>query len=215
MQRLPFATAAAYVPLHPSFPALQQAATACRACHLWENATQTVFGEGAVPAALMLIGEQPGDVEDRQGHPFIGPAGQLLDRALDDAGVQRSSVYVTNVVKHFKWEPRGKRRLHKKPNTTEILICRPWFEAELALVAPRVLVCMGASAAQALLGCRFRLTQHRGEFIDSKRWRRPALATIHPAAILRMPDRDTRHRELARFSADLAAAARFSRTLAA
>jgi DNA polymerase len=161
-----------------------------------------VFGEGSAHAHLMLVGEQPGNEEDLAGHPFVGPAGRLLDAALEEAGIDRTDAYVTNVVKHFKWEPRGKRRIHKKPNAVEIAACAPWLAAELELVKPRVLVGLGATAAQALLGRTFRLTQHRGEWIESPLAPR-VLVTVHPSAILRAPDREARNRERALFIADL------------
>src|SRR5436309_7185967 len=145
-------TAAPLVPAQPTLPALRKAAASCKACDLWKRGTQTVFGEGARNAQVMLVGEQPGNDEDLAGHPFVGPAGKLLDQALEEAGIDRTQAYVTNVVKHFKWEARGKRRIHAKPNATEIQACRPWLEAEIALVQPQVLVCLGATAAQALLG---------------------------------------------------------------
>jgi DNA polymerase len=182
-------------------------AAACRACDLWKRGTQTVFGEGSERAAMMLVGEQPGNEEDLAGHPFVGPAGKLLDRALDEAGIDRSRVYVTNVVKHFKWEPRGKRRIHQKPNSREIAACRPWLEAEIASVKPRVTVCLGATAAQALLGPQFRVTRERGRLVDSPLAGK-VLATVHPSAILRAPDDETRRSEMRRFVADLKRAAR-------
>jgi DNA polymerase len=161
-----------------------------------------VFGEGDPGAGLMLIGEQPGDAEDLSGHPFVGPAGKLLDRALEQAGINRDQVYVTNVVKHFKWEPRGKRRIHKKPNAAEIAACRPWLDAEIALVRPRAIVCLGATAAQALLGRQFKVTAQRGRFVESPL--APfVLATVHPSSLLRAPDDESRHRETKRFIADL------------
>lgn len=164
--------------------------------------TQTVFGEGKAPAKLMLVGEQPGDAEDREGHPFVGPAGRLLDKALIDAGIDRSLVYVTNVVKHFKWEPRGKRRIHAKPNAAEIGACRPWLETEIALVRPRVLVCLGATAAQALLGKTFKVSKQRGEFVSSSL--APLVtSTVHPSSILRAQDDETRREEMRRFVEDL------------
>jgi uracil-DNA glycosylase len=165
----------------------------CRNCDLWARATQTVFGEGPAPAGLMLVGEQPGDQEDLAGHPFVGPAGSVLDRALEAAAIERSTVYVTNAVKHFKWErgARGQRRIHKKPGAREVAACRPWLDAELEVVRPRVLVCLGATAAQALLGRSFRLTQHRGVTIPSE-LAPTVLATIHPSAILRAPDAKAR-----------------------
>ena len=179
----------------------------CRACDLYKHATQIVFGEGPARAALMLIGEQPGDAEDLTGHPFVGPAGQLLDRALADAGIDRAAVYLTNVVKHFKFEARGKRRIHKKPRASEIGACRPWLDREIALVKPRVIVCLGATAAQAMLGSAFKVTSQRGVFVASPLAPR-VLATVHPSSILRAPDQETRRREMKRFTDDLRAAAR-------
>jgi uracil-DNA glycosylase family protein len=190
-----------------SLATVRAAAKSCRNCDLWRHATQTVFGEGPSRATLMLVGEQPGNDEDLQGHPFVGPAGKLLDRALDEAGIDRKSVYVTNVVKHFKWEPRGKRRIHKKPRQSEIDACRPWIDDELALVKPKALVCMGSTAAQALLGKQFKVTVDRGKLVPSPL--APAvLATVHPSSILRAPDEETRHDEYRRFVADLKVAAR-------
>ena len=178
----------------------------CRACDLYRHATQTVFGEGPAKATVMLIGEQPGDAEDLSGHPFVGPAGQLLDRALADAGIDRRAVYLTNAVKHFKFEPRGKRRIHKKPRASEIAACRPWLDAEIALVKPRVIVCLGATAAQALLGKSFKVTAHRGVFVPSPLAPR-VLATVHPSSILRAPDAEARRTEMRRFVSDLRVAA--------
>jgi DNA polymerase len=191
---------------------VRAAARDCQACDLWRRGTQTVFGEGAARAELLLVGEQPGDQEDLSGHPFVGPAGRVLDRALADAGIDRGAVYVTNVVKHFKWEPRGKRRIHKKPNAAEISACRPWLETEVALVKPRAVVCLGATAAQALLGKAFKVTQHRGEFIDSP-LAPLVLATVHPSSLLRAPDEETRRAETARFVDDLRRVARALRKL--
>jgi DNA polymerase len=167
---------------------LRRAATGCRACNLWRNATQTVFGDGGETARMMLLGEQPGDQEDRAGAPFVGPAGRILDEALDAAGIDRDAVYVTNVVKHFKWKPapRGKRRIHQRPDRSEELACRPWLEAEVARVHPELIICLGATAAQALLGRSFRVTRQRGEVLSSDLG--PVLATIHPSAVLRAPD---------------------------
>jgi uracil-DNA glycosylase len=182
-------SAAEYLPARPSLPRLRTAAADCRACPLWQTGTQTVFGEGRASARLMLVGEQPGDQEDRAGAPFVGPAGKLLDRALEDAGIDRKKTYVTNAVKHFKWRARGARRIHDKPSWTEQLACRPWLEAELALVKPRALVLMGATAAQSLLGKSFRVTQHRGTPIESD-LAELVTATIHPSAVLRSEDRD-------------------------
>jgi len=190
------------IPPKPSIGAVRDVAKGCRACHLYENATQTVFGEGPRKAEVMLVGEQPGDAEDLAGHPFVGPAGKLLDRALEEAGIDRKLVYVTNVVKHFKFEPRGKRRIHAKPNSAEIAACRPWLETEIALVKPRVLVCLGATAAQALLGKSFKVSQQRGTFVPSSLAPR-VTATVHPSSILRAPDDESRHAEMARFVADL------------
>ena len=178
----------------------------CRACDLYKHATQAVFGEGPAKATVMLIGEQPGDAEDLSGHPFVGPAGQLLDRALADAGIDRRAVYLTNAVKHFKFEPRGKRRIHKKPRASEIAACRPWLDAEIALVKPRVIVCLGATAAQALLGKSFKVTAHRGVFVPSPLAPR-VLATVHPSSILRAPDAEARRTEMRRFVSDLRVAA--------
>jgi DNA polymerase len=195
------------IPPRRSLPAVRSAAADCRACELWQRGTQTVFGEGPRTARLMFIGEQPGDQEDRIGRPFVGPAGQLLDRALEAAGLDRQEVYVTNVVKHFNWEPRGKWRIHKKPRPPHIAACRPWLDVELALVKPLAVICLGATAAQALLGAAFRVTQHRGEFIESP-LAPIVLATVHPSSLLRAPDAETRHRETERFIADLRLVAR-------
>lgn len=190
------------VPAHPTLAKLQEAAQGCRACDLWKRGTQTVFGEGARHARVMFVGEQPGDKEDLQGRPFVGPAGLVLDKALLEAGIDRSQVYVTNAVKHFKWEPRGKRRIHKKPNSLEIAACRPWLDAEIEVVRPEVIVCLGATAAQALLGNKLRVSQRRGEMIASGL--APLItATVHPSSILRAPDDETRHREMRLFVADM------------
>jgi uracil-DNA glycosylase family protein len=194
-------TAAGYLPQQLSLTALRKAAADCRACPLWRTATQTVFGEGTDRSQVMFVGEQPGDREDREGWPFVGPAGRLLDEALDEAGIDRTRAYVTNVVKHFKWQARGKRRIHAKPAWSEIAACRPWLDAELAVVQPDVLVCLGATAAQALLGRDFRVTKQRGEPIDSD-LARHVLATIHPSAILRA-DKENRELERAAFVDDL------------
>jgi uracil-DNA glycosylase len=196
------APATELVPSPATLASLRAAAARCRACPLWKDATQTVFGEGREGAPLMLVGEQPGDREDRDGHPFVGPAGRLLDEALERAGIDRGSAYVTNAVKHFKWEPRGKRRIHAKPNWSELAACRPWLEAELDVVRPRVLVCLGATAAQSLLGRDFRVTQHRGEWVDSD-LADLVTATIHPSAILRQRDDEARHAEMDAFVSDL------------
>jgi uracil-DNA glycosylase len=200
-------TAADYIPERPTLPAVRAAAKDCKGCDLWMRGTQTVFGEGARKAKLMLVGEQPGDAEDLSGHPFVGPAGKLLDRALTDAGIDRGTVYVTNVVKHFKWEPRGKRRIHKKPSAGEIAACRPWLDTEIALVQPAAIVCLGATAAQALLGRAFKVSARRGELVSSPL--APIMvATVHPSSILRAPDDETRRLELKRFTDDLREAGR-------
>jgi DNA polymerase len=190
-------TAAPLVPERPSLPKLREAAAGCTACPLYKTGTQTVFGEGTSKAEVLFVGEQPGDQEDLQGKPFVGPAGKLFDKALEDAGIDRSQVYVTNVVKHFKWQARGKRRMHQKPNWSEIAACRPWLDAELEVVRPRVLVCLGATAAQALLGRDFRVTKQRGELVDSD-LAENVIATVHPSSILRADDetREMEYREL-------------------
>jgi len=198
-------TAAALIPPDADHAALREAARRCTACPLYARATQTVFGEGPVPARLMLVGETPGDQEDRQGRPFVGPAGKLLDRCLKDAGIDRGEAYVTNVVKHFKWTERGKRRLHGKPSAGEIRACTPWYEAETTLVKPHVLVLLGATAAQATLGAQFRVSRQRGEFVLSNL--APfVLATVHPSSLLR-GEPATRDEEIARFTDDLRKAA--------
>jgi DNA polymerase len=177
-------SAADFLPETLSLPALREAAAGCRGCHLWQVGTQTVFGEGSRNAAAVFVGEQPGDQEDRAGRPFVGPAGRLFDEALAEAGIDRTSVYVTNAVKHFKWQARGKRRIHQKPNAAETAACRPWLDAELEVVKPRVLVLLGATAAQSLLGRQFRVTQHRGELLESE-LAEAVTATVHPSSILR------------------------------
>ena len=198
-------SAAASLPQGITLPALHEAAAGCKGCHLWQLGTQTVFGEGPESAPLMLVGEQPGDQEDKAGKPFVGPAGRLLDKALAEAGIDRSAAYLTNAVKHFKWQASGKRRIHQKPTWAEITACRPWLEAELAVVQPRVLVLLGATAAQSLLGRQFRVTQSRRKLIESD-LAAAVTATIHPSAILRgEPDR--REAELAAFVDDLRFAA--------
>jgi DNA polymerase len=200
-------TAAPLVPGRPTLPGLRQAAAACRACDLWERGTQTVFGEGSSRARVMFVGEQPGDREDLDGRPFVGPARRILDASLEKAGIDRKDVYVSNVVKHFKWEPRGRRRIQQKPNSVEIGACRPWLEAELAVVRPRVLVCLGATAAQALLGRAFKVSRQRGVLVVSPLAQR-VLATVHPSSILRAPDDETRRRETEKFVQDLKKVAR-------
>jgi DNA polymerase len=188
-----------------SLDELRKAAAGCTACDLYRHATQTVFGEGQLRARLMLVGEQPGDREDVEGRPFVGPAGQLLDRALAEAGIDRALVYVTNVVKHFKWTPRGKRRIHQKPNAEEVAACRPWLEQEVEAVGPEVLACLGATAAQALLGRTFRVTKERGRLRELELGSTTLMvtATVHPSSILRAPDDETRSREFGAFVADL------------
>ena len=190
-------TAAPLVPPRPSLKSLREAAAGCKACPLWQTGTQTVFGEGGARADVVFVGEQPGDREDLEGRPFVGPAGQLLDRALDEVGIDRAQVYVTNVVKHFKWKPQGKRRIHQKPNWREIAACRPWLDAEITVLKPRVLVCLGATAAQALLGKDFRVSRQRGEHVDSP-LAPTAIATVHPSSILRAEDRELQYQEFVR-----------------
>lgn len=195
------------LPAKPTLSGVRDIARDCRACDLYRRGTQTVFGEGPRRATIMLVGEQPGDVEDLEGHPFVGPAGRLLDKALAEAGIDRRHVYATNVVKHFKWEARGKRRIHVKPNTAEIRACRPWLETELALVQPTALVLLGATAAQAMLGRGFKVTERRGELIDSPL--APVVtATVHPSSILRAPDDLARRDAMGAFVADLRAVVR-------
>jgi DNA polymerase len=194
------------IPDRPDLGALRSAAAGCTACDLYRDATQTVFGEGAAEAEVMLVGEQPGDGEDRAGRPFVGPAGRMLDQALEEAGIERRLAYVTNVVKHFKFERRGKLRLHKKPNAEQVHACFPWLEAELQVVQPRVLVLLGATAAQALLGSSFRVSRQRGEFLDSD-LAPQVLATVHPSSILRAPDEEARALAYKGFVADLAVVA--------
>src|ERR1041385_6614659 len=190
------------IPDKLTLPALRAAAANCKACDLWKLGTQTVFGEGIANARVMMVGEQPGDKEDLQGRPFVGPAGAVLDRALTAAGIDRTDVYVTNIVKHFKWEPRGKRRLHKKPNALEISACRPWLDAEIKVVQPEVVVLLGATAAQGVMGSQFRVTQQRGQWVQSN-IAPLVMATVHPSSILRAPDDDSRHEEMRKFVADL------------
>jgi uracil-DNA glycosylase len=195
-------TAAPLIPPRPSLKKLRETATGCRACPLWKTGTQTVFGEGSPKAEVLFVGEQPGDQEDKEGKPFVGPAGRLLDKAMEEAGIDRSAAYVTNVVKHFKWKGQGKRRIHQKPSWNEVAACVPWLEAELAVVKPRVLVCLGATAAQALLGRQFRVTQRRGEPVESD-LAPVVIATVHPSSILRAPDEGARAQAMRDFVADL------------
>ena len=186
-------SAADFLPSRLSLGALRDAARNCRGCELFKRATQTVFGEGPSTAQIMLIGEVPGDQEDLQGEPFVGPAGRLLDESLASAGLARNKVYLTNAVKHFKWEPRGKRRLHAKPSAREITACRPWLNAEIEVIGPRAIVCLGATAAQSILGRTFRLTQHLGELVPSP-LAKAVIATYHPSSVLRAPDGSDRQR---------------------
>lgn len=194
--------AAALVPPGPSMEKLRAASAGCRACHLWQRGTQTVFGEGTTTARLCLVGEQPGDAEDLAGRPFVGPAGKLLDQALTEAGIDRDAAYVTNVVKHFKWVQRGKRRIHQKPDSREIAACTPWLAAEFELVQPKVLVAMGATAAQALLGRQFRVSKDRGKLVESP-LAPYVMATVHPSSILRAPDEESRRLQKQFFIEDL------------
>ena len=194
-------SAAPLVPPRPTLPKLREAAAHCKACPLWKTGTQTVFGEGSPDAQVMFVGEQPGDQEDLEGKPFVGPAGKLFDKALAEAGIDRDETYVTNAVKHFKWKARGKRRIHQKPNWSEIAACHPWLEAEIAVVRPRVLVCLGATAAQALLGRQFRVSRQRGELVDSP-LAEYVTATVHPSSILR-GEPSEREREFQAFVRDL------------
>ena len=190
------------VPETSSLTEVRDAARDCTACHLYKRATQTVFGEGPRHAPIMLVGEQPGDYEDVAGKPFVGPAGKIMDRALEEAGIDRKQVYVTNAVKHFKWEPRGKRRIHQKPNSREIAACRPWLEAELRIVRPKLLLCLGSTAGQAIFGPSFRVTRERGKLLSAKLAPK-VVATVHPSSLLRQPDEESRQREYAHFVADL------------
>ena len=201
--------AAFHVSVAAGLGAARQAVADCRACDLWEHASQAVFGEGRAHAPLMLVGEQPGDREDRAGRPFVGPAGRILDDALAAAGIARETVFVSNVVKHFKWRPSGKRRLHERPNAAEVRACRPWLDLELEIVRPDLLVCLGATAAQAIIGSDFRITERRGEIIPAVDGRPPVLATFHPSAILRSRTPGDRERSMAALVADLSSAAEF------
>jgi DNA polymerase len=193
-------SAGPYLPKRKNLKALKEAVQTCKGCDLWKDATQAVFGEGKAKAELMLVGEQPGDQEDKQGRPFVGPAGRLLDKALEEAGIDRDLVYLTNEVKHFKYTPKGKRRIHKKPNSEEVHACRPWLDAEIAIVKPKIVAAMGAVAAQALLGPKFSVTKDRGTFVGED----PELtATVHPSSVLRAPDQQARHAQMAAFVDDL------------
>ena len=200
-------TAAPLIPKNPTIEKLREVARSCKACPLWKLGTQTVFGEGSPKARVMLVGEQPGNDEDLAGKPFVGPAGKILDRALADAGIERGEVYVTNAVKHFKWEPKGKRRKHKKPNSSEIAACRPWLQAELDAIKPDVLICLGATAAQVLIGKNFKVSQQHGKWVASE-LAPHVLATVHPSSILRAPDESARHAAMKEFTNDLKKAAK-------
>jgi uracil-DNA glycosylase len=203
-----FSTAAPFVPQRRTLTTLRAAAESCEGCDLYRMATQTVFGEGAVPARLMLVGETPGDQEDRAGRPFVGPAGRLLDESLEAAGLDRNELYITNAVKHFRYEERGKRRLHKKPSSGQIEACKPWLLAEIALVAPQLIVCLGATAGQTLLGAAFRITKSRGRILEAD-GPYELLATYHPSAVLRAPLPGDRERMRSEFIDDLTVARRF------
>ena len=185
---MPERSAADFLPSTVTVEALREAAASCTGCDLYKRATQTVFGEGASHAKILFVGEQPGDQEDRAGHPFVGPAGRILDKALAEAGIARDDVYITNAVKHFKWEPQGKRRKHKKPSAGEIAACRPWLQTEIKAVRPRIVVCLGATAVQSMLGKVVRLNETRGKFFDTP-WAPVVMATVHPSAILRHRER--------------------------
>lgn len=206
MAKKPTTSAADFIPADHSLPALAAAAAGCQGCELYQHATQTVFGEGPQSARVMIVGEVPGDQEDRQGKPFIGPAGKLLDEALAEVGFDRSQVYVTNAVKHFKWEAQGKRRLHKTPRRIEVNACKPWLESEIAAVQPKLIICLGATAAQSLLGASFRVTQQRGEILPSA-FPAQVMATYHPSAILRAPTPEARAQMRSDLVADLRKAA--------
>jgi uracil-DNA glycosylase family protein len=195
-------TAAPLIPPRPTINKLRDAAAECKACDLWKTGTQTVFGEGKQSSLIMFIGEQPGDKEDLSGRPFVGPAGALLDKSLEEAGIDRGKVYITNVVKHFKWEPRGKRRIHKKPNGVEITACRPWLESEINVVKPRAIICLGSTAAQAVISPKFKVSIQRGLFVPSD-LAEYVTATVHPSSILRAPSDEARRLERQRFVDDL------------
>jgi uracil-DNA glycosylase family protein len=212
--RRPARSAAPFIPARLTVPALQEAASSCTGCDLYKQATQTVFGEGAGHAEIILVGEQPGDQEDRAGHPFVGPTGKILDKALAEAGIARHDVYVTNAVKHFKWEPQGKRRKHKKPSAAEIAACRPWLEAEVKVLGPRVLVCLGVTAAQSVFGELVRLNEIRGKSWSTAMGSN-VFVTVHPSAILRHPEAAQRDEEYRRFVQDLRRIGKFIKDQAA
>jgi len=214
MTTAPQSSAVDFLPAKQTLEDLRVAARSCQGCDLYKNATQTVFGEGPKDANVMLVGEQPGDMEDRQGHPFVGPAGRLLDRALIEAGISRDEVYITNAVKHFKWIQRGKRRLHQKPVIRQVVACKPWLEAEIQAVHPKVVVCLGATAAQSMAGRIVRITQERGKFLEEGSV--PAIfITIHPSSIYRLREKDAQEKEFSRFAAEMTSVQRKLRSLAA
>jgi uracil-DNA glycosylase len=214
MATLRQSSAADFLPKRRTLESLRAAARSCKGCDLYKNATQTVFGEGPKDATVMLVGEQPGDMEDRQGHPFVGPAGRLLDKALAEARIPRDEVYVTNAVKHFKWIQRGKRRLHQKPSIRQVVACRPWLEAEIEVVHPKVIVCLGATAALAIVGKTVRITQERGRFLNADSGA-AVFITIHPSSIYRQRDEGEQEKEYRRFVADMKLVERKLRSLAA
>jgi len=214
MATAPQSSAVDFLPAKQTLEDLRVAARSCQGCDLYKNATQTVFGEGPKDANVMLVGEQPGDMEDRQGHPFVGPAGRLLDRALIEARISRDEVYITNAVKHFKWIQRGKRRLHQKPVIRQVVACKPWLEAEIQAVHPKVVVCLGATAAQSMAGRIVRITQERGKFLEEGSV--PAIfITIHPSSIYRLREKDAQEKEFSRFAAEMTSVQRKLRSLAA
>jgi DNA polymerase len=202
-------TAEEFIPARPTLNSLRKRAAECTACDLYKRGTQTVFGEGSEHAKVILVGEQPGDKEDLMGRPFVGPAGNILNKALEIAGIERGETYVTNIVKHFKWEPRGKKRIHKKPNTLQIAACRPWFDAEVQVIKPQVVICLGATAAQAILGRKFKVTKNRGELIFDSAIAVAVMATVHPSSILRAPDDESRREAMASFVDDLKVASKY------
>ena len=203
-----FPTAEPFLPERITLPAMKKAVQGCRGCPLYKNATQAVFGEGPVHAKVIFIGEQPGDQEDLTGKPFVGPAGKLLDEVLEEVGIDRSEVYVTNAVKHFKWEPRGTRRIHSKPNSREMAACKPWLSAEFQAIKPQMVICLGATAAQDLFGSKFKITKERGKIMEDTGIAPMVMATVHPSSILRAPDHDAREQARKDFTADLETAAK-------
>jgi uracil-DNA glycosylase len=214
MATLRQSSAADFLPTRRTLESLRAAARSCKGCDLYKNATQTVFGEGPKDATVMLVGEQPGDMEDRQGHPFVGPAGRLLDKALAEARIQRDEVYITNAVKHFKWIQRGKRRLHQKPLIRQVVACKPWLEAEIQAIHPKVVVCLGATAAQSMAGRIVRITHERGKFFDTDSGA-AAFITIHPSSIYRLREKDEQEKEYRRFVAEMRSVQRKLRSMAA